>query len=45
MSQLLTYLRLLDLHLGFLINFGENRLKDGLHRMVRGYTASRSLRS
>ncbi len=32
--QLLTYLRLLDLHLGLVINFGEKLVKDGIHRVV-----------
>jgi GxxExxY protein len=32
--QILTYLRLLDLPIGLLINFGEARLNDGLHRIV-----------
>ena len=32
--QLLTYLRLLDLHLGLVINFGERLVKDGIHRVV-----------
>jgi GxxExxY protein len=33
-KQLLTYLRLTGLRLGRLINFGENLLKDGIHRVV-----------
>ena len=32
--QLLTYLKLSNLKLGLLINFGAPRLKDGLHRIV-----------
>ena len=32
--QLLTYLRLLDLPAGLLINFGAARLNDGLHRIL-----------
>lgn len=32
--QILTYLRLLDLPVGLLINFGAARLNDGLHRIV-----------
>ncbi len=32
-KQLLTYLRLLDLPLGYLINFSTPMLKDGLHRV------------
>lgn len=35
-KQLLTYLRLTDLRLGLLINFGENLLKDGFKRVVNG---------
>jgi GxxExxY protein len=33
-KQLLTYLRLADKRLGLLINFGENRIKDGITRIV-----------
>jgi GxxExxY protein len=33
-KQLLTYLRLTDLRLGLLINFGENLLKNGFKRVV-----------
>src|SRR5215469_11150473 len=33
-KQLLTYLRPTGLRLGLLINFGENLLKDGIHRVV-----------
>ncbi|MBU0512623.1 MAG: GxxExxY protein [Chloroflexi bacterium] len=33
-SQLLTYLRLTDLKLGLVINFGERLVKDGIHRVV-----------
>ncbi len=33
-KQLLTYLRLADKRLGLLINFGEARIKDGIHRVV-----------
>lgn len=36
-KQLLSYLRLMDLQVGLLINFGEERLKDGLHRVVNRY--------
>ena len=35
-SQLLTYLRLTGMKLGLLINFGENRVADGIHRVVNG---------
>ena len=33
-KQLLTYLQLTGLRLGLLINFGENLLKNGIHRVV-----------
>jgi GxxExxY protein len=33
-KQVLTYLRLLDLPLGLLINFGAPLLKEGVHRIV-----------
>jgi len=33
-KQLLTYLRLLDLRLGLLINFGAPLIKDGVKRIV-----------
>ena len=36
-KQLLTYLRLLDLPLGLLINFGGATLKEGLRRVVNNY--------
>jgi len=35
-KQLLTYLRLTDMRLGLLINFGENLLKNGFKRVVNG---------
>jgi len=35
-NQLLTYLRLTGLKLVLVINFGEKRVKDGLHRVVNG---------
>ena len=35
-KQLLTYLRLLDLPLGLIINFGGETFKDGLKRVVNG---------
>ena len=35
-SQLLTYLRLTGMKLGLLINFGQNRVADGIHRVVNG---------
>ncbi len=33
-AQLLSYLKLLDLPLGLLINFHELKLADGIHRMI-----------
>lgn len=36
-AQLLSYLRLLDLHIGLLINFHVVALKDGIKRMVNQY--------
>lgn len=33
-AQTLTYLRLLNLRLGLVINFGERLVKDGYHRVV-----------
>ncbi len=35
-KQLLTYLRLTDLRLGILINFGSVLIKDGIKRIVNG---------
>lgn len=33
-TQVLTYLRSLDLKLGLVLNFGQSVLKDGIHRVV-----------
>ena len=35
-TQTLTYLRLTGYKLGLVINFGERRVKDGIHRVVNG---------
>lgn len=35
-AQALTYLRLMDLKLGLVINFGERFVKDGVKRVVNG---------
>ena len=43
-KQVLTYLRLLDLRVGLLINFGAATIKEGLHRIVNGYVPSASPR-
>jgi len=34
--QTLTYLRMLDLKLGLVINFGDRLIKSGFHRVVNG---------
>ena len=36
-KQLLTYLRLTDKHVGLLINFNTENLKDGIKRIVNKY--------
>lgn len=36
-KQLLTYLRLMDLPLGFLMNFGAATFKDGVKRLANNY--------
>ena len=38
-KQVLTYLRLMRLPVGLLINFGAATLKEGLHRIVNNYVA------
>jgi iron complex transport system substrate-binding protein len=43
-KQVLTYLRLLRLPVGLLINFGAPRFKDGVRRIVNGLTPSASPR-
>jgi GxxExxY protein len=43
-KQLLTYLRLLNLQVGLLINFGAPTLKEGLHRIVNNLPRSASPR-
>ena len=43
-KQLLTYLRLMRLPLGLLVNFGAPLLKQGLHRVVNGLVPSASPR-
>jgi iron complex transport system substrate-binding protein len=39
-KQVLTYLRLLHLPVGLLVNFGSATLKDGLHRIVNNLNPS-----
>ncbi len=41
-KQLLTYLRLMHLPVGLLINFGAATLKEGLHRIVNRLPSSAS---
>lgn len=43
-KQLLTYLRLMNLSVGLLINYGASTLKEGLHRIVNDLPASASPR-
>jgi len=40
-AQALTYLRMLNLKLGLVINFGERLVKDGIHRVVNGIESQR----
>ena len=42
-KQVLTYLRLLNLRVGLLLNFGAATLKEGLHRIVNNFDDSRSI--
>ena len=41
-KQLLTYLRLMNLPVGLLINFGAATLKEGLHRIVNNLPSAAS---
>jgi GxxExxY protein len=43
-KQVLTYLRLMHLPVGLLINFGSATLKEGLHRIVNQYQPSAAAR-
>jgi GxxExxY protein len=36
--QLLTYLKLADMKLGYVLNFGDVLMKDGIERVVNGYS-------
>ena len=40
-TQVLTYLRLRNLKLGMVINFGEKLVKDGIHRVVNDLAETR----
>jgi iron complex transport system substrate-binding protein len=44
-KQLLTYLRLMNLPVGLLINFGAATLKEGIQRVVNNYRPSTSAAS
>jgi iron complex transport system substrate-binding protein len=44
-KQLLTYLKLMHLPVGLLINFGAATLKEGLQRIVNNYQPSKPLRN
>ena len=35
-KQVLTYIRLANLGLGYLLNFGEAQLKTGIRRLING---------
>ena len=35
-KQLLTYIQLADYKLGYLLNFGEALMRDGIHRIING---------
>ena len=41
-KQVLTYLRLMDLRIGLLMNFGMGTFKEGIHRLVNQYERGRS---
>jgi len=41
-KQVLTYLRLMNLQLGLLMNFGMGTFKEGCHRLVNNYERDRS---
>ena len=43
-SQLLTYLRLAQLNVGLLINFGEAQIRHGIRRIINGLPPSDDLR-
>jgi GxxExxY protein len=43
-KQLLTYLRLLNLQVGLLLNFGAGTMREGLHRVVNNLPRSASPR-
>ncbi len=38
-KQVLTYLKLTGMKLGYLLNFGDELMKDGISRILNGYVA------
>jgi len=42
-KQVLTYLKLMDLRLGYLLNFGAPLLRDGMKRIVNGLEPMRAV--
>jgi GxxExxY protein len=44
-KQLFTYLKLKELKLGYLLNFGASLMKDGIKRMINGLERTRTLGS
>ena len=42
-KQVLTYLRLMDLPVGLLINFGELSLKNGVHRILNNRSSTAAM--
>lgn len=42
-AQLLTFLRLMDLRLGLVVNFGKILVKDGIHRVVNRLQETHSI--
>jgi len=42
-KQLLTYLRLTGLKLGYLLNFGDALMRDGITRTINGHLDSEAL--
>ena len=41
-KQVLTYLRLMDLEVGLLLNFGHSTMKEGIRRVVNDHSRSQS---
>lgn len=41
-KQVITYLRLMDLRLGLLMNFGAHTFKEGMRRLANSYNDGRS---